>query len=80
MGGIHRRGYDVRVGLSIKAVNAEDITQSICVEEEPAYRRYETEYAQREREIGTKSISIKERVQQLQMTTNLYKRLQGHFI
>ena len=48
------------VGLSIKAVNAKEITQSICVEEEPAYRRYETEYAHREREAQRVSLLRKE--------------------
>ena len=33
-----------------------DHTIRICGEEIPAYRRYETEYAQRERERGTKKI------------------------
>ena len=39
-----------------KAVNAEDHTTTICIEEEPAYSRCKTEYAQRER--GTKYIYI----------------------
>ena len=39
-----------------EAVNAEDHT-TICGEEEPAYRRSNTEYVQRERERETKSIS-----------------------
>ena len=40
-----------------EAVNAEDHT-TICGEEEPAYRRSKAEYAQKERERGTKNISI----------------------
>ena len=64
------------LGMS-KAVNAEDHTATICVEEEPAYSRCKTEYAQRERERGTKNMSIFIEMQQLQLrTTNLYKRLQ----
>ena len=39
-----------------EAVNAEDHT-TICGEEEPAYRRGNTEYTHKERERGTKSIS-----------------------
>ena len=64
-----------------KVVNAEDHT-AFCDVEEPAYRRNKARYAQRERERerGTKNISI-HKMQQLQIrTTNLYKRLQGHFI
>ena len=67
------------LGMS-KAVNAEEITQSICVEEEPAYGRCKTEYAQRERERERQRMSIFIKGQQLQMTTNLYKTLQSHFI
>ena len=33
-----------------EAVNVEDHTATICVEEEPTYSRCKTEYAQRERE------------------------------
>ena len=33
-----------------EAANAEEITQQSVSEEEPVYGRYETEYAQRERE------------------------------
>ena len=40
-----------------EAVNAEDHT-TICGEEEPAYRRSKAEYAHKERERGTKNISI----------------------
>ena len=47
-----------------KAVNAEDHT-TICDVEELAYRRSKAEYAQRERERGTKNISI-HKMQQLQ--------------
>ena len=53
-----------------KAASAEKITQSICLEEEPAYGRYETENAQRERERGTKSITLLTRMQQLQIMNN----------
>ena len=35
-----------------------DHTIRICGEEIPVYRRYETEYAQRERERGTKNMTI----------------------
>ena len=49
-----RESDNVLLGMS-KAVNAEDHTITICIEEEPAYRRCKTEYTQRER--GTKSIS-----------------------
>ena len=40
-----------------EAVNTEDHT-TLCGEEEPAYRRSKAKYAQRERERGTKNISI----------------------
>ena len=40
-----------------KVVNAEDHT-TFCVEEEPAYRRGEARYAQRERERRTKNVYI----------------------
>ena len=55
-----------------KAVNGEDHTATICVEEEPAYSRCKTEYAQRER--GTKNISIKNATGT--MTTNNNQPLQ----
>ena len=66
-----------------------DHTIRICGEEEPAYRRYETEYAERERQRQRqrdrerqrhKEVSLISKMQQLQITTNLYKRLQSHFI
>ena len=41
-----------------KAVNAEDHTITISLEEEPAYRRCKTEYAQREREREAQIISL----------------------
>ena len=68
-----------------KAVNAEDHTATICVEEEPAHSRCKTEYAERERERErereAQRISLLTRMQQLQLrTTNLYKRLQSHFV
>ena len=46
------------VSVGDEAVNAED-HKALCVEEEPAYMRSKTEYAQkeRERERGTKNIS-----------------------
>ena len=52
-----------------KAVNAEDHT-TFCDVEEPAYRRNKARYTQRERERerGTKSISI-HKMQQLQIRT-----------
>ena len=72
----------VRYPVEDKAVNVEDHTTFYDVEE-LAYRRNKARYAQRERERerGTKNISI-HKMQQLQIrtTTNLYKRLQGHFI
>ena len=45
-----------------------DHTIRICGEEEPAYRRYETECAQREREA--QRISVLSRMQQLQCKSN----------
>ena len=69
-------GWIELLGMN-KAVNAEDHTITICVEEEPAYRRCKIEYAQRERH----KVYLLLRVQQLQkQPTNLYKRLQSHFI
>ena len=66
-----------------KAVNVEDHTTTICIEEEPAYSRCKTKYAhterERERERGTKRYILLG-MQQLQITANLYKRLQSHFI
>ena len=52
----------VLLGMS-KVVNAEDHTATIYVEEEPAYSRCKTEYAQRERERerGTKNVYIHKR-------------------
>ena len=41
-----------------KAVNAEDHTTTICIEEEPAYRRRRTEYTQRERVSEAQRVSI----------------------
>ena len=68
-----------------KAAYVEEITQQSDSEEELAYVRYETVYAQRERERERererdKDISYYQEWQQLQMITNLYKRLQSHFI
>ena len=74
-------GCDDDLNVGDEVVNAEDHT-TICVEEEPVHRRNKTEYAQREREREAQSISLL-RIQQLQKqptTTNLYKRLQSHFI
>ena len=67
--------------LGMKAVNAEDHT-ALYGEEEPAYRRSNTEYErEREREREAQRISLLTRMQQLQLrTTNLYKRLQSHFV
>ena len=80
---IYKRRDGKRRGVSVgeKAVNAENHT-TFCDVEEPAYRRNKARYAHTERdtERGTKNISI-HKMQQLQIrTTNLYKRLQGHFI
>ena len=66
-----------------KAASAEEITQQSVSEEEPAYGRYETVYAQRERERerGTKSISlINKNATVTRMNNNLYNRLQSHII
>ena len=46
------------MGMS-KAVNAEARTTTICVEEEPAYKRWKTEYTHRERERHKKLSPIK---------------------
>ena len=64
-----------------EAVNAEDHT-TICGEEEPAYRGSNTEYAQGERERERqKRISLySQKCNSYNITTNLYKRLQSHFI
>ena len=40
-----------------EAACAEEVTQQSALEGEPAYGRYGTVYAQRERERGTKNIS-----------------------
>ena len=40
-----------------EVVSAEDHT-TLCGGEEPVYRRYEAEYAHRERKRGTKNLSI----------------------
>ena len=62
-----------------EAVNAEDHT-AISDVEEPAYRRSKAKYAHKERERH-KEYHYIHRKQQLQIrTTNLYKRLQSHFI
>ena len=61
-----------------EAVNTEDHT-TLCGEEEPAYRRSKAKYAQRERERGTKNVYIHKKAT-VTITTNLYKRLQSHFI
>ena len=58
------------------------ITKHSVMLKDPAYMRNKTEYAQRvrEREREAQRIYLL-RMQQLQLgTTNLYKRLQGHFI
>ena len=59
------------LGMS-KAVNAEDHTTTICIEEEPAYSRCKTEYAQRERkrEREAQSISIFIKEQQMGVMTD----------
>ena len=62
-----------------EVVNAEDHTTFYDVEE-PAYRRSKAKYAHKERERH-KEYHYIHRKQQLQIrTTNLYKRLQSHFI
>ena len=68
-----------------KAVNAEDHITIYDVEE-TAYRRNKEEYAhtqrerEREREREAQRISLFIRCNTYKITTNLYKRLQGHFI
>ena len=56
-----------------KAVNAEDHTITICLEEEPAYRRCKAEYAQREREAQSMSLIKSATANDNQQPTNLYK-------
>ena len=72
-------GCDDDLNVGDEVVNAEDHT-TICVEEEPVHRRNKTEYAQREREREAQIISLFIKCNSYTITTNLYKRLQSHFI
>ena len=60
-------------GTKNEAVNAEDHT-TFCGEEEPAYRRSKTKYAQREREAQRISVFIQ--MQQIQNNSNNNQPLQ----
>ena len=55
-----------------EAASAEEITQQPVSQEEPAYGRYETEYAHREREREAQRMSILTIWQQLENDNNLY--------
>ena len=54
-----------------EAACAEEITQQSVSKEEPAYERYETRYAERERERDAQSVYLLlSRMQQLQQMSN----------
>ena len=64
---------------SEQAASAEEITQCSAVEEEPAYGRQKTRYAQREREGETqRGITLLSKV--CATVTNEQQPLQSHFI